>query len=79
VNVLQTAGTRTRKGESEHAEYYAAEGKTVLSEGKPVFTDSVKGTTRGRRIVYYTTKDRLEVEGEQQTPVETRIKRAGQT
>jgi lipopolysaccharide export system protein LptA len=75
VKMVQTSGGRTRTGESEHAEYYAAEGKTVLTEGKPVFTDSVKGTTRGRRITYYTANDRFEVEGEERSPVESKILR----
>lgn len=75
VKVVQTSPARTRTGESEHAEYYPADGKTVLSEGNPVFTDSVKGATRGRRITYYTKNDRFEVDGEQGKPVESKILR----
>jgi lipopolysaccharide export system protein LptA len=75
VRMVQTSAGRTRTGESEHAEYYAGEGKTVLSEGKPVFTDSVKGTTRGRKITYYTANERFEVEGEEKAPVESKILR----
>ncbi|HYO84210.1 MAG TPA: LptA/OstA family protein, partial [Bryobacteraceae bacterium] len=75
VKIVQTAADRTRTGTSEHCEYYPLENKVLLSGGKPVFQDSVKGTTAGRRITFYSTEDRVEVEGEAQQPVETRILR----
>jgi lipopolysaccharide export system protein LptA len=75
VRVEQTTPSRKRTGEADHAEHYAGEGKTVLTGGTPVFTDSVKGTTRGRRITYFTEGERFEVEGEDQRPVESKMLR----
>ena len=75
VKIVQTAPDRNRTGTSEHGEYYPNEEKVLLSGGKPVFRDSVKGTTTGRVITFYSAQDRVEVEGEAQQPVETRILR----
>jgi lipopolysaccharide export system protein LptA len=75
VKVVQTTPARTRTGVAEHAEYYAIEGKIVLSGGTPVFTDSVKGSTSGSRITYYTAGERLDVEGRDNTPVESKLLR----
>lgn len=75
VHVTQNTPTRTRTGQSEHAEFYAVEGKTVLSGGAPVFHDTVKGTTKGRKITYYSEDERLEVEGEERKPAESKLLR----
>ena len=69
------APARNRTGSSEHAEYYVDDGKIILIGGVPEFHDSVKGSTKGDKITYHTTDDRLFVEGEQKKPVESRILR----
>jgi len=73
VKIVQVSPERTRTGTAEHSEYYADQGKMILQEGQPEFVDSVKGTTRGSRITYFTTDDRMLVEGEEKVPVRTKI------
>lgn len=75
VKIVQNAPARNRTGSSEHAEYYTDDGKIILSGGAPEFHDTIKGSTKGERITYRTTDDRLFVEGEQKKPVESRILR----
>jgi lipopolysaccharide export system protein LptA len=76
VKIHQVAPERIRDGVAEHSEYYATEGRIVLSGGQPEFTDSVQGkSTRGTKITYFTNNERLLVEGEEKTPVRSRILR----
>jgi lipopolysaccharide export system protein LptA len=75
VKIVQNTQVRNRAGSSDHAEYYADNGKVVLSGGAPEFTDSVKGSTKGERITYYTADDRLFVEGGEKKPVQSKILR----
>jgi lipopolysaccharide export system protein LptA len=75
VKIDQNTPVRKRVGRSEHAEYYADDGKVILSGGTPEFTDSVKGSTKGEKITYYSNDDRLFVEGAEKKPVESRILR----
>jgi len=63
VVVVQSAKGRTRTGTSEHAEYYAGEEKVIMTGGQPKFVDTLKGTTTGRILTYYTNDDRLLVNG----------------
>ena len=63
VVVVQSAKGRIRTGTSEHAEYYAGEEKVIMTGGQPKFVDSLKGTTTGRVLTYYTNDDRLLVNG----------------
>jgi lipopolysaccharide export system protein LptA len=75
VKIVQASPDRTRTGTAEHAEYHADAGKIVLRGGQPQFVDTVKGTTRGEQITYYSNDDRFFVEGEQAKPVQSRIPR----
>jgi lipopolysaccharide export system protein LptA len=75
VKIVQTAPDRTRTGVSERAEYYVAEGKTILEGGRPSYSDSTGRSTRGRRLTYFANNDKLLVEGAQEQPVESRILR----
>jgi lipopolysaccharide export system protein LptA len=75
VKIVQRTPVRTRTGVSEHAEYYVADGKVVLSGGLPQLTDTAKGTTRGRILTYFSTGDHLLVEGDLRKPVESRLLR----
>jgi lipopolysaccharide export system protein LptA len=62
VDILQTPPGRVRRGRSEHAEYYMGEERMVLTGGQPEATDSLRGTTRGPKITWYSREDRMLVE-----------------
>ncbi|MBK7927183.1 MAG: LPS export ABC transporter periplasmic protein LptC [Bryobacterales bacterium] len=66
---------RTRRGTAEHAEYYLADGRVILRGGNPQMADSVKGTTRGRQLTWFSANDSLLVEGAETQPVKSRILR----
>jgi lipopolysaccharide export system protein LptA len=51
-----------RRGTSERAEYTAAEGKFVLSDGNPTLYDSSGDTTTGRQLTFYFADDRIVVD-----------------
>ena len=55
---------RTRTGNAEHCEYYTKDDKVVLNGGSPVMHDTVKGTTKGHQLTYFSDDDHLIVEGE---------------
>jgi lipopolysaccharide export system protein LptA len=75
VEIVHVQPDRTRRGLSEHAEYYVANERVVLNGGNPQLHDSLKGVSRGRQITYFAGKETLEVQGAQTQPVVTRIKR----
>ncbi len=55
---------RTRTGTSDHAEYYADDGKVVLNGGIPKLVDSVKGeTVAPKQLTWFSNDDRLIVDG----------------
>ncbi|MGE5488024.1 MAG: LptA/OstA family protein [bacterium] len=67
---------RSVRATSEHAEYYAASQKLVLTGGRPVLEDSAKGTTAGRELIYFAAEDRLLVNGAETAPAVSRIRRS---
>jgi lipopolysaccharide export system protein LptA len=71
VEVHETSFDRTRDAWSEHAEYYVDEDKVILEGGQPRFVDSTRGTTRGQKLTWYSSDDRLLVNGEAQQPVKS--------
>ena len=71
VEVHETSLDRTRDGWSEHAEYYVDEDKVILEGGQPRFLDSTRGTTRGEKLTWYSSDDRLLVNGVPQQPVKS--------
>jgi lipopolysaccharide export system protein LptA len=75
VVVVQAAKGRTRTGTSEHAEYYAGEEKIIMTGGQPKFVDSLKGTTVGKILTYYSNDDRLLVNGVEAQRAESTIHR----
>ncbi len=75
VVIVQTAPGRVRTGTSDHAEYYADDEKIILEKGDPKFVDSLKGTTVGRKLTYFSNDDRLLVEGERGKRAESVIRR----
>ena len=75
VEIVQAGRQRSRVGTGEHAEYYTADGKVVLTGGEPMLKDSVRGDTRGAKLTYFTDDDRLVVDGEPQKPARTELKK----
>lgn len=66
---------RNRTGTSEHAEYYADEGKVVLQGGQPLVIDSVKGKTTGKELTWWPGSDKLLVDGEESKPAQSNLKK----
>jgi lipopolysaccharide export system protein LptA len=75
VEVHDVAFDRTRDASSEHAEYYVDEDKVILEGGTPRFVDSTRGTTRGDKLTWYSSDDRLVVNGLPQQPVKSVLHR----
>jgi lipopolysaccharide export system protein LptA len=75
VTIVQNSPKRTRTGTAEHAEYYAGEEKVIMTGGQPLFVDSLKGTTRGKILTYFSNDDRLLVNGVEQQRVESVLHR----
>jgi hypothetical protein len=66
---------RHRTGTSEHAEYYANEGKVIMQGGRPLLVDSVKGNTTGKQLTWWANNDRLLVDGEESKPAQSTIRK----
>ena len=68
---------RTRTGTSEHAEYYADDGKVVMVGGTPKLVDSVKGQTRApKQLTWFSNDDRLVTDGDgAKNPVKSIIRK----
>ena len=75
VEVHETSFDRIRDAWSEHAEYYVDEDKVILEGGQPRFVDSMRGTTRGQKLTWYSSDDRLLVNGVPQQPVKSVLHR----
>ncbi len=76
VRILRTQpDRRTLRLTSEHADYFAAEQKLVLTGGEPTLEDSREGITRGRELTYYAKDDKLLVNGTEKAPAVSRIRR----
>jgi lipopolysaccharide export system protein LptA len=75
VEVVSTQPGRTRTGTSDHAEYFTVEGRVVLTEGKPQLVDSLKGTTKGRQLTWFSQDDRLLVDGAEKQPAHSLVLR----
>lgn len=67
--------TRTRTGTSEHAEYYADEGKVILQGGEPLLVDSIKGRTTGKQLTWWANDDRLLVNGAESNPAKSVVRK----
>src|SRR5947208_14633376 len=74
VKIIQTTPARRRIGTSDHAEYYAGEGKVILEGGQPQMVDSNKGTTQGAKLTYFQANDRLLVNGIETQPAVSNIR-----
>jgi len=75
VDIHQVSPERTRDASSEHAEYYVDKDEVILEGGKPTFIDSLRGTTTGRKLTWFSRDDRLLVDGVEKEPVQSVIRR----
>ena len=79
VVITQTSKEGTRVGTSEHAEYYTAEQKVYLRDGRPKLAiRRVNGDykeTEGNELTYFANDDRLLVNGSRAQPGQSQIKR----
>jgi len=75
VEIVQAAPERLRRASAEHAAYQADEEKIVLWGGEPMFSDSLRGITRGRQLTWFPDDDRLLVEGGAERPAVSRIRK----
>jgi lipopolysaccharide export system protein LptA len=73
--IVQKGLDRTRRGTGEHLVYDVAEEKVTLEGGSPLFVDSLKGTTRGQKLTWFSNDDRLIVDGIPAKPAVSVIKR----
>jgi lipopolysaccharide export system protein LptA len=75
VQIHSTAPGRMRDGTSEHVEYFVDEDKVVLTEGRPKFVDSLRGTTQGEQLTWFSKDDRLLVDGVEAQPAKSVLHR----
>jgi lipopolysaccharide export system protein LptA len=75
VQITETSLHRTRTGQSEHAEYYVDESKVILEKGQPQLADTIKGSTRGRKLTWFSDDDRLLVDGAEGDPAKSKLRR----
>ena len=73
--ILQTGVDRTRRGTADHAIYEVSEEKVTLMGGSPQFVDSLKGTTKGQKLTWFSNDDRLLVDGIPSKPAVSVIKK----
>ncbi len=75
VEIVQTAPGRIRNGTSEHAEYFVDEDKVILTGGRPKFVDSLRGTTEGEKLTWFSKDDRLLNNGVESKPAKSVLHR----
>jgi lipopolysaccharide export system protein LptA len=66
---------RTRTSNSDHAEYYADDGRVVINGGKPLLVDSIKGRSTGQELQWYANDDTLMVFGAENAPAQSTIRK----
>jgi lipopolysaccharide export system protein LptA len=64
VHVVQPS----RRATGNHAEYFAREGKILLSGGPPTLYDAEKGFITGQRLTFHIHDDRLQADGGDESP-----------
>jgi lipopolysaccharide export system protein LptA len=75
VKIVSTARAKVRTGTSEHSEYYADEGKVILSGGRPLLVDTKEGKTQGDQLTWWANDDRLLVNGVPLSPVKSIVRK----
>ena len=67
---------RKRTSTSEHAEYYADEGKVIIEGGKPELVDSGKSEkATGTQLTWWSNDDTFIVKGDQSQPAQSTIRK----
>jgi lipopolysaccharide export system protein LptA len=67
---------RKRTSTSEHAEYYADEGKVIIEGGKPELVDSGKSEkATGQQLTWWSNDDTFIVKGDQTQPAQNTIRK----
>jgi len=61
-----------RRGTAERGEYTVAEGKFVLSGGRPTLYDASRGTTTGRQLTFFFANDTIIIDSEEGSRTLTR-------
>lgn len=75
VKIVSSARGKVRTGTSEHSEYYADDGKVILSGGRPLLVDSKEGRTQGDQLTWWANDDRLLVNGLPKSPVKSVVRK----
>jgi lipopolysaccharide export system protein LptA len=75
VKIVSTARAKVRTGTSEHSEYYADDGKVILSGGRPLLVDTKEGKTQGDQLTWWANDDRLLVNGVPTNPVKSIVRK----
>ena len=67
---------RKRTSSSEHAEYYADEGKVIIEGGKPELIDSGKSEkATGQQLTWWANDDTFIVKGDESAPAQNTIRK----
>lgn len=76
VKIVSTAQRKVRTGTSEHSEYYADEGKVMMSGGRPLLVNTTEGSkTQGDELTWWANDDRLLVNGRPTSPVKSLVRK----
>jgi lipopolysaccharide export system protein LptA len=75
VLIHSPAPGRMRDGTSDHVEYFVDQDKVVLTGGRPKFVDSLRGTTQGEKLTWFSKDDRLLVDGVEAQPAKSVLHR----
>ena len=79
VEIVETRDTKSRQGWGDHAEYYVGEARLVLEGTRPRMVESLAGvpqrTTEGKSLVWFANQDRLIVDGEENKPAISKLRK----
>jgi len=75
VEIVETSPIRKRTGTGIHAEYYTADERVILRGNDARLVDSVKGTSDGAELTYFTDEDKLVVTAAPKKQVKTKLRR----
>ena len=75
VNIVDITPQRKRVGTGFHAEYYTADERVILRGADATLLDSVKGTSQGAELTYFTNEDKLVVSSAPQKQVKTKLRK----
>jgi lipopolysaccharide export system protein LptA len=75
VKIVSTAHAKVRTGTSEHSEYYADDGKVILTGGRPLLVDSKEGKTQQDELTWWANDDRLLSNGQPTSQVKSVVRK----